>query len=99
MVTMSTKLMKSVIFFALLLSILPENTAAQEKRPEPRETNEVVLLRAKLEQQEAKIAQLIGALKHQSDLIEKQDREFAVLREKIDRESKPAIVPASMQQP
>ena len=96
---MSAKGFKIVVCCALLFSIFPHNTPAQEKRTESRaSTGEVASLRAKLEQQEAQIAELVDALKRQSALIEEQDRAFVAWRQKMERESKPALAPASMQQ-
>jgi len=96
---MSSKAVGIVVGFALLFSIFPHDALAQEKRAESRaSTGEVASLRAKLEQQEAQIAELVDALKRQSALIEEQDRAFVAWRQKMERESKPAVVPASMQQ-
>lgn len=82
----------TVLSCVLLFGLRPHQLSAQEKGAAPKESrNEVSLLRAKVEQQEAQITGLLESLQRQSELIEQQSNSLAALRQKIEQDSKPTV--------
>jgi hypothetical protein len=93
---MLVRTMKLIIFFLLILFSLSNKGAAQESvPPNGQTTNNVEILRKKLEAQEVQIKKMKESINRQNDFIERQQKLLEAMQQKIGQVSSTPAMPSA----